>query len=64
MTTDTRTGYMCKTDFDWELGNAAGGNRVFASVDDLRENKRCVDGCGIVEVAVTLVRVVQEGSDE
>ena len=54
------TGYMCKTDFDFELGMAADGNRVFPSVTALRESRSCVDQCGIVEVKVFCTRVVQE----
>lgn len=54
------TGYMCKIDFECELGCAKGGNRVYPSVADLRENRKCVDECGIVEVRVYCSRVIQE----
>lgn len=57
---DFITGYMCKVDFDWELGCASGGNIVYPSEKDLRERRKCVDECGIVEVRVQFVRVVQE----
>lgn len=52
--------FMDKTDWDHEVGEAAGGNKVYASVDDLRESEKCVDECGIVEVEITLVRVIHE----
>lgn len=55
-------GYMCKVDFDEELGNAAGGNTVYPTIEDLREHRGCVKDCGIVEVEVTLKRVVDEGT--
>lgn len=52
-------GYMCKTDFDYELGNASGGNRVFPSIEDAKEYLKCWHGCGIVSVSVTLVEVIE-----
>lgn len=55
--------FMCKTDWDYEIGNAAGGNVVYASVEDLKSNRRCVESCGIVEVKVSLVRVIQEEAE-
>jgi len=55
-------GYMDKVDFDYELGGAKGGNRIFPSVKDLEENKKCVKSCGIVEVEVRLRRVIRESN--
>jgi hypothetical protein len=52
--------YMCKTDYDYELGNAAGGVPVYSSLADLKEQRSCVRECGIVKVKVTLVEVVEE----
>lgn len=57
---DIRLGYMCKIDFECELSNASGGNRVFPSVADLKNYHTCVDSCGIVEVEVRMTRVIQE----
>ena len=60
--------YMCSTDFDYELGNAAGGVEVYSSVSDLVESRSCVScpdedrPCGIYRVEVRLVRVVKESS--
>jgi dipeptidase len=51
---------MCLTDFDLELGNALGGNVVYPSIDDLERQRGCIEECGIAEVEVTLVKVVQE----
>lgn len=56
-------GFMCKTDFFYELGNAVGGETVYASVEDLKVRRPCAEGCGIVEVEVRLVRVVEEGTE-
>ena len=60
----TITGYMCKIDFDFELGAAADGNKVYPSVNALSKGHDCADDCGIVEVEVKLVRVVSEGTGE
>lgn len=57
------TGYMCKVDFDYELGCASGGNIVYPSEKNLREHRKCVNECGIVEVRVQFVRVIQEGRE-
>ncbi len=57
---EPRTGYMDKVDFEEELGNALGGNKVYSSLDDLRLQKPCTNSCGIVRVEVRAVEVVQE----
>ena len=56
--------YMCKTDFEFELGYAAGGNRVYASVEDLKFCRPCADSCGIVAVKIEYAYTVEDGSDE
>lgn len=56
--------YMCQTDFDYELGNAAGGNVIFASLEDAKEHLKCWESCGIVEVKVTYVRTAVDATDE
>lgn len=53
-------GYMCKTDFECELGAAKGGNVVYPSEADLRANRSCVEHCGIVKVKVIAVEITQE----
>lgn len=60
---DAVVGYMCKIDFDHELGAALGGSKVYPSIEDLRSNHDCVDECGIVEVTVSLNAVISEGRD-
>ena len=34
-------GWMCAVDFDYELGEAADGTTIFASVEDLHKYRRC-----------------------
>ena len=56
-----REGYMCKVDFEWEVGEALGGTRIYPSLEDLKENCKCVKECGIVKVRVELLEVVEPG---
>jgi hypothetical protein len=56
---ETRYGYMCATAFDWELGEALGGTRVYATIEDLKDCQPCVKQCGIVKVKVELEEVIQ-----
>lgn len=57
---DAKCGFMCKVDWDHELGQALGGNTIYPSQADLVSNKKCTDECGIVEVEVRLKQVIQE----
>lgn len=56
-------GYMCRTDFECEIGIASGGNVVYASAEDCKRSRRCTPACGIVEVAVTFRKIIEEGTD-
>ncbi len=55
----TTTLFMCLVDYDHELGEASGGCTLYESVEDLKENRPCVEECGIMEVQLTGVRIVQ-----
>ena len=50
------TVYMCKTDWDYEIGN--GTVEVYDTIEQLKKERTCVAECGIVEVEVTLKRVI------
>lgn len=54
------SGFMCKVDWDHELGAALGGNTIYPSEADLIANKKCTDECGLVEVEIRLKRVIRE----
>ena len=54
------TGFMCMIDFEDELYCAKGGNKVYPSIEDLKENHDCWQSCGIVEVRVEYVRTIVE----
>lgn len=57
---EDKFGYMCKTDWDWELGEAMGGCDVYPSVEDLKENRKCAKQCGIVKVKVSFEEIISE----
>lgn len=62
--TRTVEGYMCTIDFDCELGAAAGGTKVYASIDDLKDSHDCWKSCGIVEVEVKYVKTIEDQNFE
>jgi hypothetical protein len=60
MKSKARYGYICETEYDWEVGEALGGSKVYASVKDLKRERDCVNkGCGIVKVKVQAVELIQ-----
>jgi len=50
--------YMCAVDFSFELGEAKGGTKLYASIKDLKENHSCWEECGITKVKVGYVESV------
>jgi hypothetical protein len=56
-------GYMCKIDFDHELGENTRGNRVYPSVEDLLRHHAPGKECGIVKVEVRFLHVEHEPED-
>jgi len=61
MTDKIEYGYMCKIDYDWELGCALGGSKIYPNKEDLIKHHNCAETCGIVKVKVLLEEVVSEG---
>ena len=55
-------GFMCKTDFENELPNVE--TYVYPSLAALTEMRPCVAECGIVEVEVKLLRIVQPSQSQ
>jgi len=53
--------YMDKTDWIYEVGAAADGNRVYPSVVSLKKYNSCHEQCGIVKVKVSYVETVEPG---
>ena len=51
----TRIGYMDQIDFLHEVGEAAGGTTVYASVNDILNHCPCALKCGVVKVKISKV---------
>jgi hypothetical protein len=45
---------MCGVDFQHHLGEDAQPTKTYASVEDLKEARRCWSQCGIVEVEISV----------
>ena len=54
-------GYMCAVDFAHEVGEAYGGIPVYASIEDIKEQRDCVDECGIIKVKIEKIELVEKG---
>ena len=54
--------HMCQVDWKYEAPANVDGNRIFYTVESLKERRPCVDDCGIVKVKVSFVEVIQEGT--
>ena len=53
-----RLGYMCATDYYHELGEGP-TNEVYSSIDQLKKARPCVEECGILEIRVSVSKIVQ-----
>lgn len=54
----SRRAYMDLTDFFWELGQTT--TKTYSSIDAVkRDQSKCIEECGIVEVTVSLRRIVR-----
>jgi hypothetical protein len=56
-------GYMCRVDWECELGMAEGGNVIYPGIEDCKRVRKCTTACGIVEVSVSFRKIVEEGAD-
>lgn len=57
-------GYIDATDFYHELGEAAGGVTIYASVNDTLENCWCAKECGVLKVKVSFEEIALKGKEE
>ena len=56
-------GYMDATDFNYELGQAAGGVTIYSSEKDILDHCPCAESCGVVKVSIELVDKVIVGNN-
>ncbi|MDD2933783.1 MAG: hypothetical protein PHO76_07850 [Methylotenera sp.] len=52
--------FMCRADWEYELLNDT--SRVYPTIEKLKEERKCVEGCGIVELEFKLKRIVEQGT--
>lgn len=57
-------GYMCLTDWEYEIGNASGGNAIYPSIEDLLERRKCAEACGIIMVRVSAIEVIRPARED
>lgn len=57
-------GYMCKVDFDHEVGYAMGGNIIYPSAEDCVEWRKCTDSCGLVKVQLKYIATVKRAHED
>ena len=53
-------GWMCEVDFDYELGEAAGGTSIFATEEDLHRYRKCTAGEDANHVPVEVATMSKE----
>lgn len=58
MKENSRIGYMCATDFDFEVGEAPGGIQIYRSKEDALAHRSCIRSCGLVKVKIMLEKVI------
>jgi hypothetical protein len=56
--TQVKTGYMCKTEYYHELGSNTHASQIFSSIESLKQHKECWSDCGIVEIEISLKKIV------
>jgi hypothetical protein len=54
--TKTVTLYMCGVDWQHEIGSA-GDTVLYESLEDLKSIRKCVEGCGAVQIRAELTEV-------
>lgn len=63
MRTEPVKGYMCQIAWDHETFDPSDGNRVYASIDDLKKDHTCWEKCGIVQVEVREIAVIHQPTE-
>lgn len=58
MSQKTVTVYIDGVDWQYEIGHAMDGNRVYPSLEDLAESNSCWESCGVVKATITFEKWV------
>lgn len=51
--------YVDFTDWQYEIMHAAGGNKIYATVADLKEHRTCWKQCGIAKCELSFIEMVE-----
>ena len=54
--------YLCQTDWDTDIPMGAQDIKIVTNLKHLKQTRKCVKECGIVEVEIKLKRVVKKGN--
>jgi len=60
----TKRGFMCLTDFNYQVEEGIRSVAVFPTVEALTCNKHCASECGIIEVEIKIVNVITSGDTD
>lgn len=53
--------YVCKTDYDYHIPDDVQGITVYFSEESIREERDCVENCGIVKMKLTFDSIIDKG---
>lgn len=53
-------GYMCKTDYDYHVGEDIDGVTIYPDLLSLFMNRSCIEDCGWVKVELNVVETKPE----
>jgi len=56
--------YLCNGDFYYELPNEAEDIILSPSIEALKRRKKCWKSCGILQVEITVTKVIKKGTDK
>jgi len=56
---EKKKGFMCKTDYYFELGSSTDASQIFSTYESLKQHKKCHNGCGVVEVELLIKKHIE-----
>jgi hypothetical protein len=59
MTDKIFKGYVCQTGLDEDVGSMESDTHVFGNIERLKNEKRCWPKCGIYEVEIKIIKIVE-----
>ena len=56
--------YMCKTDWEHHVPDDDRGCHIYFTKEDAIGERKCIKGCGLVELEIKYVKTILEGSSD